>query len=110
VPAGAGGGVPMGGGGPPPAPPGGGGGAAAPRPPPPPRRLMASSVWEGLPSATRQAAELRAEYPYLSLSELAAVAEPPLTRSALNHRLRRLAALAADLDRRPATCSARCAP
>jgi len=74
------------------------------------RRLMASSVWEGLPSATRQAAELRAEYPYLSLSELAAVAEPPLTRSALNHRLRRLAALAADLDRRPATCSARCAP
>ena len=62
------------------------------------RRLMASSAWEGLPSATRQAAELRAEYPYLSLSELAATTDPPLTKSALNHRLRRLTALAAALD------------
>jgi DNA-binding protein WhiA len=39
-------------------------------------------------------AELRVEYPYLSLTELAATADPPLSRSALNHRLRRLAALA----------------
>jgi hypothetical protein len=62
------------------------------------RRLMASSAWEGLPAATRQAAGLRVRYPYLSLTELAAASDPPLTKSALNHRLRRLDALAADLD------------
>ena len=37
-------------------------------------------------------------YPYLSLTELAAASDPPLTKSALNHRLRRLDALAAELD------------
>jgi len=61
------------------------------------RRLMASPVWEGLPASVRSAAELRLRYPYLSLTELAAAAEPPLTKSALNHRLRHLAELAADL-------------
>jgi len=58
------------------------------------RALMASPEWDGLPAQLRQIAELRVEYPYLSLSELAAVADPPLSRSALNHRLRRLVALA----------------
>ena len=47
-----------------------------------------------LPAQLREVAELRVEYPYLSLAELAAAADPPLSRSALNHRLRRLAALA----------------
>ena len=61
------------------------------------RRLMASPVWEGLPASVRSAAELRLRYPYLSLTELAAAAEPPLTKSALNHRLRHLAELAADI-------------
>jgi hypothetical protein len=61
------------------------------------RRLMASPVWEGLPASVRSAAELRLRYAYLSLTELAAAAEPPLTKSALNHRLRHLAELAADL-------------
>jgi DNA-binding transcriptional regulator WhiA len=37
-------------------------------------------------------------YPYLSLTELALVAEPPLSRSAVNRRLRRLTALAAELE------------
>ena len=59
------------------------------------RRLMASSGWDALPASTRRAAELRVRYPYLSLTELAAAARPPLTKSALNHRLRRLMALAA---------------
>lgn len=58
------------------------------------RRLMASPGWDALSAATRRAAELRVRYPYLSLSELAAAAEPPLTKSALNHRLRHLMALA----------------
>jgi DNA-binding protein WhiA len=58
------------------------------------RRLMASSAWESLPAPTRHVAELRLRYPYLSLSELAAAAEPPLGRSAVNHRLRQLMTLA----------------
>ncbi len=58
------------------------------------RVLMASQEWQGLPAQLRHVAELRVEYPYLSLTELAAVADPPLSRSALNHRLRRLVALA----------------
>ena len=44
--------------------------------------------------SSAEVAELRVEYPYLSLTELAAAADPPLSRSALNHRLRRLVALA----------------
>jgi len=58
------------------------------------RRLMASPAWDELPATARQAAQLRLRYPYLSLTELAATAEPPLTKSALNHRLRHLMALA----------------
>jgi DNA-binding protein WhiA len=60
------------------------------------RALMASPEWHDLPAQLRQVAELRVEYPYLSLAELAAAADPPLSRSALNHRLRRLAALAGE--------------
>jgi cell division protein WhiA len=56
--------------------------------------LMASPVWQGLPAQLRDVAALRVEYPYLSLTELAELADPPLSRSALNHRLRRLVALA----------------
>lgn len=58
--------------------------------------LMASPVWDRLPAQLRDVAELRVEYPYLSLAELAELADPPLSRSALNHRLRRLSALAAE--------------
>jgi len=60
------------------------------------RRLMASPEWAALPASLREAAELRLRYPYLSLLELAGRARPPLTKSALNHRLRRLLALAGD--------------
>jgi len=61
------------------------------------RRLMASSAWAALPDSLREVAELRLSYPYLSLRELAGRAHPPLSKSALNHRLRRLAALAGEL-------------
>jgi DNA-binding protein WhiA len=56
--------------------------------------LMASPAWDDLPAQLRDVAELRVEYPYLSLAELAELADPPLGRSALNHRLRRLAVVA----------------
>ena len=60
------------------------------------RELMASPQWSSLPAQLRRVAELRVEYPYLSLAELAAASDPPISRSALNHRLRRLAALAGE--------------
>ncbi|NLE22165.1 MAG: DNA-binding protein WhiA [Actinobacteria bacterium] len=59
--------------------------------------LMASAAWDDVPPRLRDVAELRVEYPYLSLAELAELADPPLSRSALNHRLRRLVALAGEL-------------
>ena len=62
------------------------------------RRLMADEGWAIVPAALRSAAALRLKHPYLSLPELAAEARPPLTKSALNHRLRRLEALAAETD------------
>jgi DNA-binding protein WhiA len=58
------------------------------------RRLMDSPLWRSLPASLRQVAELRMEYPYLPLSELSQLAEPPLGKSALNHRLRSLVELA----------------
>jgi DNA-binding protein WhiA len=64
------------------------------------RRLMASPDWDVVPPAVRQVAELRVRYPYLSLQELAAQTRPALSKSALNHRLRRLVALGAGPKRR----------
>jgi DNA-binding protein WhiA len=60
------------------------------------RKLRESPEWSSLPAQLRNVAELRIEYPYLSLTELAPMADPPLSRSALNHRLRRLAVLAGE--------------
>jgi hypothetical protein len=68
------------------------------------RALMADERWASVPSALRSVATLRLKHPYLSLPELAAKARPPLTKSALNHRLRRLEALAGETradERRP---------
>jgi DNA-binding transcriptional regulator WhiA len=49
-----------------------------------------------MPQTIRDAARLRMKYPYLNLEELAGRPRPRLTKSALNHRLRRLEALAGD--------------
>jgi len=62
------------------------------------RRLMASPDWAALPVALRTVAELRVRYPYLSLQELAGRMHPPLSKSAVNHRLRRLLTLAGPFD------------
>lgn len=63
------------------------------------RALMESSTWDGVPDSIREAACLRLDHPYLTLVELAEEARPALTKSALNHRLRKLEALAAELER-----------
>ena len=47
-----------------------------------------------LPEKLRQAAELRLEYPELNLKELGEMLDPPVGKSGINHRLRKLQALA----------------
>jgi len=51
---------------------------------------------ETMPAALREAAGLRREHPYLSLTDLAEAAPGGLSRSALNHRFRRLVKAAVD--------------
>ena len=50
----------------------------------------AAAGWRALPPALREMAELRLQYPYMNLAELAEAGGEGLTRSAVNHRLRRL--------------------
>lgn len=58
-------------------------------------RLLTSVVGLGnLPPSLREIANLRLRYPEATLQELAALADPALTKSTVNHRLRRLNALA----------------
>ncbi|MBI6545592.1 MAG: DNA-binding protein WhiA, partial [Cyanobacteria bacterium NC_groundwater_1444_Ag_S-0.65um_54_12] len=45
----------------------------------------------------RQTAHLRLSYPFASLADLAALHEPPLSKSAVNHRIRTLLRLASQL-------------
>lgn len=58
------------------------------------RKLQAAGRLAELPDKLQQTAALRLEYPELSLSELAEEFDPPVTKSCLNHRLRKLVELA----------------
>lgn len=52
---------------------------------------------EWLPPALRELAQLRLEHPDVSIRELGESAQPPLSKSAVYHRIRRIEALAADM-------------
>ena len=54
------------------------------------RRLRSADLLDKLPDKLKKTAALRLEYPELSLSELAAAFDPPVTKSCLNHRLRKI--------------------
>ena len=58
------------------------------------RRLEGSGKLDGLSPKLQEAARLRKEYPELNLSQLAALAVPPVTKSTLNYRLKKLLELA----------------
>ncbi len=58
------------------------------------RRLESRGQLEQLPEKLRQTAALRVENPEATLTELAAMLDPPVTKSALNHRMRKLIELA----------------
>ena len=57
------------------------------------RRLEERREIPGLPDKLRQAAALRLAHPEDTLSQLAERFDPPITKSALNHRLRKLVEL-----------------
>ena len=54
---------------------------------------------DNLPTKLKQAAIAREENPEASLSELAAMMEPPITKPAMNHRLKKLMELAKELTK-----------
>jgi hypothetical protein len=58
------------------------------------RRLAATRGIESLSPGLRQVARLRMEFPEATLEELGQAANPPLSKSAINYRLRRLEELA----------------
>ena len=54
------------------------------------RKLEELGVVDKLPAKLRQAAIARKKHPYSALSELAEMMDPPITKPAMNHRLKRL--------------------
>jgi len=60
-------------------------------------RLMRSGRWDTLPEKLQQTANLRCDNPEATLQELAEMCRPPVSKSAVNHRLRKLLALAAEV-------------
>lgn len=60
--------------------------------------LQERGVLERLPLALREVASLRLSNPYLSLAELTEASGKELSRSAINHRLRRLVRLAQGVE------------
>lgn len=60
------------------------------------RALTDSGRLETLSPKLREAAALRLEHPELNLSQLAALTDPPVTKSTLNYRLKKLMELAGE--------------
>lgn len=64
------------------------------------RYLEQEKALETLPETLQQAAALRMKNPDLSLTALCSCFEPPVSKSGLSHRMKKLEALADDLRRR----------
>ena len=60
------------------------------------RTLRVRGQLEGLPGKLRQAAAAREENPESALAELAEMMQPPITKSAMSHRLKKLVELAGE--------------
>ncbi len=61
-------------------------------------KLEESGVLPQLPEKLRQTAMLRLEHPEENMTELALLHEPPISKSAVNHRLRKLISLASEQE------------
>ena len=62
------------------------------------RRMAQFGIMDQLPDKLKDTAEKRLLFPELPLSELAAEFSPPLTKSCLNHRLRKLMEIAEQME------------
>lgn len=63
------------------------------------RILREKGMLEQLPEKLKQAAVAREENPESTLTELASMMEPPITKPAMNHRLKKLAQLAKEANK-----------
>lgn len=61
------------------------------------KMLMASSRYKGIPQSLKDMAQLRLDYPDATLKELGELFDPPLGKSGINHRLRKLSELAQEV-------------
>ena len=66
-----------------------------------PQGLREAGRLEALTPKLREAAQLREAHPELSLAQLAALCDPPVTKSSLSHRLRKLIQLSQEGEERP---------
>ena len=62
------------------------------------RILRERGLLENLPAKLKQAAQAREQHPSSSLSELAAMMDPPITKPAMNHRLKKLMEMAKEAN------------
>ena len=60
-------------------------------------KIWSKKGTEYLPQSLQQVARLRYDNPDLSLSELALLCDPPMSRSGINHRLKRIVDISNDL-------------
>ena len=61
-------------------------------------RLFAARGEEFLPPVLRETAKTRLRYPEVSLEELGTLLDPPVGKSGVNHRLRRIEKMAQELE------------
>lgn len=61
------------------------------------RKIQRRMGFDELPESLREMAELRLQYPDATLKELGEYLDPPVGKSGVNHRLRKLSAIAEDL-------------
>ena len=61
-------------------------------------RLIETAGESSLPPALLETAKLRMQYPEVSLEELGRLLDPPVGKSGVNHRLRKLEKMAAELE------------
>ena len=61
--------------------------------------LKERGILENLPEKLRQAAQAREDNPESALSELAGMMDPPITKPAMNHRLKRLVELSREAQK-----------
>ena len=61
-------------------------------------RIKAAGAFEALPDRLKQTAQLRMDNPELSIKELADISTPPVTKSCMNHRIRKLVEISLTFD------------